>query len=106
MADQIDCSKAVVDSSSVRALLGGEKLAPIPQIAGKTGRKRYIISDGKGIPLVVIQTGANEHDFQQAIPLVDSNPAIKRPYGGRRRIPDELYADRAYDPEAKIRHPL
>jgi transposase len=55
---------------------------------------------------VVIQTGANEHDSQQAIPLVDSNPAIKRPCGGRRRIPDELYADRAYDPEAKIRKPL
>ena len=39
LADQIDWSKAVVDSSSVRALFGGRKLAPIPQIAAKTARK-------------------------------------------------------------------
>lgn len=39
LADRIDWSKAVVDSSSVRALFGGRKLAPIPRIAGKTARK-------------------------------------------------------------------
>ena len=39
LADKIDWSKAVVDSSSVRALFGGRKLAPIPRIAAKTGRK-------------------------------------------------------------------
>lgn len=32
-ADQIDWSRAVVDSSSVRAVHGGKKRAPIPQIA-------------------------------------------------------------------------
>lgn len=32
-ADQIDWSRAVVDSSSVRALLGGRKRAPIPRTA-------------------------------------------------------------------------
>ena len=32
-ADQIDFSRAVVDSSSVRAVLGGRKRAPIPRIA-------------------------------------------------------------------------
>lgn len=31
-ADQIDFSRAVVDSSSVRAVLGGRKRAPIPRI--------------------------------------------------------------------------
>ena len=39
LADRIDWSKAVVDSSSVRALFGGRKLAPIPRIVGKTARK-------------------------------------------------------------------
>ena len=39
LADRIDWSKAVVDSSSVRALFGGRKLAPIPRIAGKAARK-------------------------------------------------------------------
>jgi transposase len=34
-ADQIDWSRAVVDSASVRAVLGGQKLAPIRQTAAK-----------------------------------------------------------------------
>ncbi len=37
-ADQIDWSRAVVDSASVRAVFGGRKPAPIPRIAGKTAR--------------------------------------------------------------------
>jgi transposase len=39
LADKIDWSKAVVDSSSVRALFWGRKLAPIQPIPAKTGRK-------------------------------------------------------------------
>lgn len=54
----------------------------------------------------MIHTGANVHDSQAAMPLVDSIPSIKRPGGGRRRRPDSLYADRAYDAEDKIRKPL
>jgi len=37
-ADQIDWSRAVVDSTSVRAVFGGRKPAQVPQIGGKTGR--------------------------------------------------------------------
>jgi transposase len=33
-ADQIDWSRAIIDSSSVRAVHGGKKRAPVPQIAG------------------------------------------------------------------------
>ena len=36
-ADQIDWRRAVVDSASVRAVLGGAKRAPIPRIARKRG---------------------------------------------------------------------
>lgn len=54
----------------------------------------------------MIQTGANVHDSQLAIPLVNAIPSIKRPGGGRRKKPTELYADRAYDAEEKIRRPL
>ena len=51
-------------------------------------------------------TGANVHDSQQAIELIDAIPAIKQPRGGRRKRPDQAYADAAYDAEAKIRKPL
>ena len=37
-ADQIDFSRAVVDSASVRALSGGRKRAPILRIDGNWGR--------------------------------------------------------------------
>jgi transposase len=37
-ADQIDFSRAVVDSASVRAVFGGLKQAPTPQIAAKKAR--------------------------------------------------------------------
>ncbi len=37
-AEQIDFSRAVVDSASVRAVFGGRKQAQIPQIAGKKAR--------------------------------------------------------------------
>ncbi len=37
-ADQIDFSRAVVDSGSVRAVFGGRKQAPIPRIAAKKAR--------------------------------------------------------------------
>jgi transposase len=54
----------------------------------------------------VVHTGANVHDSQQAIALIDAIPSIKQPSGGRRRRPDKAYADAAYDAEAKIRKPL
>ena len=37
-ADQIDWSRATVDSSSIRAVRGGKKQAPAPWIAVKTAR--------------------------------------------------------------------
>lgn len=40
------------------------------------------------------------------MPLIDAIPPIKRPGGGRRKRPAKVYADRAYDAEAKIRQPL
>ncbi len=37
-AHQLDWSRAVVDSSSVRAVFGGRRQAPIPRIGAKPGR--------------------------------------------------------------------
>ena len=65
-----------------------------------------MVCDGQGIPLALTHTGANVHDSEQAIGLIDAIPPIKRPGGGRRRRPDKAFADRAYDAEEKIRQPL
>jgi transposase len=84
----------------------GAQTGPNPTDRGKNGSKRHVVCDGQGTPLAFIHTGANVHDSEQAIPLIDAIPPIKRPGGGRRKRPAKVYADRAYDAEAKIRQPL
>lgn len=40
---------------------------------------------------------ANRHDSMLLAPVIDAIPPIRRPHGGRRRRPDKLHADKAYD---------
>jgi len=84
----------------------GAKTGPNPTDRGKNGSKRHLMVDGNGTPLAIAHTGANCHDSEMAIPLVDAVPPIKQPCGAPRKRPDEVLADRAYDAEAKIRKPL
>ena len=84
----------------------GAKTGPNPTDRGKNGSKRHLIVDGQGTPLAIEHTGANVHDSEMAIALVDGIPSIKQPRGRPRRRPDEVLADRAYDAEEKIRKPL
>lgn len=98
-ADQIDWSRSTVDSSSVRAVGGGEKTGPNPTDRGKPGSKHHILTDAQGIPLNVILTGANRHDVTQLLPLIDKAPAVAGKPGHPRQHPDSIYGDRAYDSE-------
>jgi transposase len=84
----------------------GAKTGPNPTDRSKNGSKRHLIVDGQGTPLAIDHTGANVHDSEMAIALVDAIPPIKQPHGRPRRRPDEVLADRAYDAEDKIRKPL
>ncbi len=84
----------------------GAKTGPNPTDRGKNGSKRHLIVDGQGTPLAIEHTGANVHDSEMAIALIDGIPPIKQPQGRPRRRPDEVLADRAYDAEEKIRQPL
>jgi transposase len=97
--------------SDLRQLLSasafwGARTGANPTDRGKNGSKRHVACDGAGTPLAIVHTGANVHDSQQAIPLIDAIPSIKQPCGSRRRRPAKVYADTAYDAEAKIRQPL
>jgi transposase len=98
-ADRIDWSRAAVDSSSVRALGGGEKTGPNPTDRAKSGSKHHVITDGEGTPLATILTGANAADVGQLEPLVDAILPVKGKPGRPRSRPDRVYADRAYDSE-------
>jgi transposase len=62
--DQIDWSRAVVDSCSIRAVHGGDQTGPNPTDRAKRGSKRHLICDGRGVPLAVRLTTANRNDSQ------------------------------------------
>ena len=53
--------------------------------------------DRRGTPLAALLTGANRHDSIPFEELVDAIPPIMRPSGQRRRRPEKLHADKAYD---------
>jgi transposase len=106
-ADLIDWSRATVDSSSVRAVGGGEKTGPNPTDRRKPGSKHHVLTDANGIPLSDTLTGANRHDVTQLVPLIDGIPPIAGKPGHPKRCPEEVYADRAYDSEPhreELRH--
>jgi transposase len=96
----IDWSRAIVDSCSVRAVFGGPKTGPNPTDRATLGSKHHLICDGQGVPPVVLLTGANRNDSQQALALVDDIPPLQGAYGRPRHCPDCVVGDRAYDAEA------
>ena len=56
--------------------------------SAKRGSKRYLICEGRGVPLAVRLTDANRNDSQEALVLVDAIP------------PDCVLGDRGYDAAA------
>jgi len=97
-AGAIDWSRAAVDGSHVRALLG-LLTGPSPVDRSRTGSKHDLLVDATGIPLAVSLTAGNRNDVTQLIPLLDALHA--RPVAGRpgrpRQKPDRVLADRGYD---------
>jgi transposase len=98
-ADKIDWSRAAVDSSSIRAVGGGDATGPNPTDRARPGTKHHVMVDGQGVPLAVGITGANVPDIMQLLPLVVAVPAVGGKPGHPRSRPQRLYADRAYDSE-------
>ena len=74
-----------------------QKTGPNPTDRRKCGSKRHLLTERRGIPLVVRITGAHRHDVTQLLPLVDAIPAVKGQPGRPRRRPDWLLADRGDD---------
>jgi transposase len=96
-ADKINWSRAAVDSSSVRALGGGEDAGRNPTDRGRLGSKHHAVVDAQGVPLSATVTAANVHDVKALLGAVDAIPPVAGKAGGPKRRPAELYGDRAYD---------
>jgi transposase len=65
-----------------------------------------LATDAAGTPLALTHTGANCHDSNMAVAVLDAIPPIRTPRGGRRRRPAAALMDRGYDYDAKVREPL
>ena len=78
---------------------GGEAVGKNPTDRGKPGSKRHLVSDRRGIPLAVVLTAANVHEFLEKAfeELVDAIEPIRRPRGRPRKRPEKLHADKGYD---------
>ncbi|WP_371681047.1 IS5 family transposase [Streptomyces sp. NBC_01276] len=97
VAKKLDWSRAVIDSSHVRAARRGPKGGPSPVDRARPGSKHHVIVDGQSIPLAVSLTGGNRNDVTQLMPLLRKIPAVAGLVGRPRRRPDTLLADRGYD---------
>jgi transposase len=98
-ADKIDWSRAIVDSSFVRAAYGGGDTGPSPVDRAQPGSKHHVITDAGGIPLTGSVTAANRNDVSEMAPLVNKLPEVPGKVGPPRREPDALEGDLAYDSE-------
>ena len=56
-----------------------------------------MITERTGLPLAVCCTEANRQESMRFEWLIDAIPPITQPHGGRRRRPDKVHADKAYD---------
>ncbi len=96
-ADQIDWSRAIIDSAHARARGGGEKTGPSPVDRRKKGSKQHVLTDASGIPLAATVTAANFPDIKELEGTLDAVPPVRGKPGRPRRRPQSLYADRSYD---------
>lgn len=75
-----------------KAPLGGERTGPNPTDRGKLGVKRSLLTDGRGVPLVVLIAPANRNDCKLVEGTLESRPS-RPPRGTRQRI----CLDKGYD---------
>ncbi len=98
-ADEIDWSRALIDSSFVRAAYGGEATGPGPVDRAKPGGEHHLLTDADGIPLASSVTAANVNDISRLAPMFHAIPPVAGKVGHLRRKPGAVQGDLAYDSE-------
>ncbi|WP_086003133.1 IS5 family transposase [Polaromonas sp. JS666] len=84
-----------IDGAMFKAPLAQEAVGRNPTDRGKKGgSKRHLLVDGRGVPLSLVVTGANEHDVTQ-LDAVLQTIMVKRKTPGARRS-KHLCADAGY----------
>lgn len=90
----LDWTWQSIDGAMTKAPLGGEATGPNPTDRGKQGTKRHLLTDGHGVPIGLVVTGANRNDMTQVEAVLDSRPVISF------EAEQHLCADKGYDSNA------
>ncbi|MFD7378885.1 MULTISPECIES: IS5 family transposase [Streptomyces] len=95
--DKLDWSRAVIDSSHVRAARRGPKAVPARSTAHGRAASTASSSTGRASRSRCRWPAETVGDVTQLLPLLDKIPAVAGRINKPRRRPDALLADRGYD---------
>lgn len=84
-----------IDGAMTKAPLGGDATGPNPTDRAKKGTKRHLLTEGYGLPIGLVVTGANRHDKTQVAAVIDSMP-LPAPVPTSQH-PQHFCADKGYD---------
>lgn len=87
----LDWTWQSLDGAMTKAPLGGEATGPNPTDRGKQGTKRHLLTEGHGLPVGFVVTGANRHDMTQVDAVLDARPVVSF------EAEQHLCADKGYD---------
>lgn len=93
----IDWEWQSIDSALTKAPFGQEKTGPNPTDRAKMGTKRHLLTEGKGVPIALVVTGAQRHDVTQ-VEAVLNNIIVERPRPTQDKK-QHFCGDKAYDAE-------
>jgi len=94
----------ILDSAIISAPLGGEKTGKNPTDRAKSGSKRHVLVDRRGVPLALTLSGANVPDYQCAEATL-TQLVIRRSWRNQRGelVVRHFCADKGYDYEEVYR---
>jgi transposase len=77
----------------------GKKTGPNPPDRRTCGSKPHVLTDGQGVPVAALVTGAHRHEVTQLLPLLEAIPPVRGTRGRPRRRPRRVQGDRGSDSE-------
>jgi putative transposase len=93
----IDWEWQAADTKPLAAPLGGEATGPNPTDLGKSGTKRHLLVDGRGVPLAFHLSAANRHDLKGLSRLLGAGLLLAERPEPSEQAPQHLCLDKAYD---------
>jgi len=84
-----------LDGAMTKSPLGGGATGPNPTDRGKSGTKRHLMTEGSGLPISVVVTGANRHDKTQVEAVLEAMPIV--PPLPTQEDPQHFCGDKGYD---------